>query len=74
MCQVIEDIGKMLGEIHNETKKIFEKSGIEYSEADIYELACEKLQETLTQADPDSEWEVTVVYDSMEELYKKTLI
>ena len=67
----VEDLEELLGEIYDEIEFSFIQKNIKYTTADVCEKACKLLKETLYKMDPNSDWEVSIIYDSMQDLYDK---
>ena len=69
-----EDLEELLGEIYDEVELDFIRRNVKYTKAEVCETACKLLENTLYKMDPTSEWQVCVVYSSMQDLYEKQII
>ena len=62
---------KTISVIYRDIEAEYVKKGIKYTQAEIYEQACGVLGKALTEADSDAEWEISLKYESMRDLYDK---
>jgi len=66
-----EDMSFIVEKMYKDVRIIYGNKNMEYNDNDIHIKTCEILSYLFSKIDQEYSWEFSIIYDSMEDMYKK---